>query len=57
MRQTYPSDITKAQFVQIRVVLYLLKSGCQWHMLPEVFLKWNPFIIISASGMSQQMEA
>lgn len=22
-------------------VLYLLKSGCQWRMLPEVFPKWT----------------
>ena len=22
-------------------ILYLLKSGCQWRMLPEVFPKWN----------------
>jgi transposase len=22
-------------------VLYLLKSGCQWRMLPEGFLKWR----------------
>ena len=22
-------------------VLYLLKSGCQWRMLPEVFPKWS----------------
>lgn len=22
-------------------ILYLLKSGCQWRMLPETFPKWN----------------
>ena len=22
-------------------ILYLLKSDCQWRMLPEVFPKWN----------------
>jgi transposase len=63
MRKSYPSDISKEAFEQIRpvlesvrkrtkprtvdlyevfcVVLYLLKSGCQWRMLPEDFPKWR----------------
>jgi transposase len=63
MRKSYPSDISKEAFEQIRpvlesvrkrtkprtvdlyevfcAVLYLLKSGCQWRMLPEDFPKWR----------------
>jgi hypothetical protein len=63
MRQSYPSDISREQFEQIRpllegarkktsprrvdlyevfcAVLYLLRSGCQWRMLPEGFPKWR----------------
>jgi transposase len=62
-RKTYPSDVTREQFEQIRPileaarmktkprsndlyevfcgVLYVLKSGCQWAMLPEGFPKWR----------------
>ena len=61
-RRPYPSDVSRAQFEQIRpilegvrkrtkprrvdlhevfnAVLYLLKSGCQWRMLPEGFPNW-----------------
>jgi len=63
MRKSYPSDISREQFEQIRellesgrkktrprqvdlydvfcAVLYLLKSGCQWRMLPRDFPKWR----------------
>jgi transposase len=63
MRKSYPSDISREAFEQIRpvlegvrkrtkprtvdlyevfcAVLYLLKSGCQWRMLPEGFPKWR----------------
>ena len=63
MRASYPSDISREQFEQIRpllesarkrtaprkvdlydvfcAVLYLLRSGCQWRMLPESFPKWR----------------
>jgi transposase len=63
MRKSYPSDISREAFEQIRpvlesvrkrtkprtvdlyevfcAVLYLLKSGCQWRMLPEDFPKWR----------------
>jgi transposase len=63
MRNSYPSDISKAAFEQIQPilegvrkrtkprevdlyevfcgVLYLLKSGCQWRMLPSEFPKWR----------------
>jgi transposase len=63
MRKSYPSDISREQFEQIRellesgrkktrprqvdlydvfcAVLYLLKSGCQWRMLPSDFPKWR----------------
>ncbi len=59
MRKSYPSDISREQFEQIRPylesarrhtkprtldlydvfcgLLYVLKSGCQWNMLPEGF--------------------
>ena len=62
-RQPYPSDISRAQFEEIRLileslrkrtrprvvdlyeifcaVLYLLKSGCQWRMLPREYPKWR----------------
>lgn len=63
MRTRYPSDISRVQFEQMRLllesarkktsprridlyevfcaVLYLLKSGCQWRMLPGEFPKWR----------------
>lgn len=63
MRQPYPSDITRAQFEKIRLILesarkktkprkidlydiycgilYILKSGCQWDMLPKDFPKYK----------------
>jgi transposase len=63
MRKSYPSDISREAFGQIRpvlesvrkrtkprtvdlyevfcAVLYFLKSGCQWRMLPEDFPKWR----------------
>jgi hypothetical protein len=62
-RKTYPSDINREQFEQIRSilesarkrtkprttdlyevccgVLYVLKGGIQWAMLPEGFPKWR----------------
>jgi len=62
-RRVYPSDISRAQFEQIRQalesvrkqpkprgvdlyevfcgLLYLLKSGCQWRMLPSEYPKWR----------------
>ena len=61
-RKPYPSDISLAQFEQVRPILesvrkrtkpptkdlheifnallYLLKSGCQWRMIPDGFPKW-----------------
>jgi transposase len=63
MRQSYPSDISRAQFEKIRpilesarkitkprkidlydiycAILYILKSGCQWNMLPKDFPKYK----------------
>ena len=63
MRKSYPSDISRKQFEQVRplleearkktrprtvelyevfcAVLYVLKSGCQWRMLPDGFPKWR----------------
>jgi transposase len=63
MRKTYPSDITRTQFKNIKSllesarkktrpreldlydvfcgVLYVLKSGCQWRMVPSDFPKWR----------------
>lgn len=63
MSRSYPSDITREQFAQVRPaleaarrrtrprtvdlydvfcgVLYVLKSGCQWRMLPHDFPKWQ----------------
>ena len=63
MRKHYPSDISREQFEQVRLllecarkktrprtvdlyevfcaVLYLLKSGCQWRLLPDGFPKWR----------------
>jgi len=60
---SYPSDISREQFEQIREVLesarkktkprqvdlydvfcgllYVLKSGCQWRMLPKEYPKWR----------------
>ena len=62
-KKKYPSDISREQFEEIRLVLesvrkktkprtvelyevwcavlYLLKSGCQWRMLPREFPKWR----------------
>lgn len=59
MRKQYPSDVSRAQFEQIKPLLssarkstrprqvdlydvlcgllYLLKSGCQWNMIPSDF--------------------
>jgi transposase len=55
-RKPYPSDISREQFELVRpllervrtvdlhevfnAVLYLLKRGCQWRMLPEGFPNW-----------------
>ncbi len=36
-------------------ILYLLKSGCQWRMLPEGFPNGIPFTIILASGIRHKM--
>jgi transposase len=63
MTHSYPSDITRKQFVKIQPILesvkkktrpriidlydifcgilYILKSGCQWRMLPKEFPKWE----------------
>ena len=63
MRKTYPSDINRTQFENIRsllegarkktrqrqqdlyevfcALLYVLKSGCQWRMIPSDFPKWR----------------
>ena len=63
MRKEYPSDISREQFEEIRLilegarkktrpreidlyesfcgVLYILKSACQWRMLPSDFPKWQ----------------
>ena len=63
MSHSYPSDISREQFVRILPVLesarrrtkprtvdlydvfcgvlYLLKSGCQWRMLPADFSNWR----------------
>src|SRR5690606_31227583 len=63
MRKYYPSDISREQFEQVRLllegarkktrprtvdlyevfcaVLYLLKSGCQWRLLPDSFPNWR----------------
>jgi transposase len=63
MRESYPSDITRKQFEEIRDdleaarkrtsprtvdlydvfcgILYCLKSGAQWRMLPKTYPKWQ----------------
>ncbi|WDA54976.1 MAG: IS5 family transposase ISCaa8 (plasmid) [Spiroplasma endosymbiont of Drosophila atripex] len=63
MIKNYPSNVSKEQFENIRLilenskkktkprsldlyevfcaVLYVLKSGCQWRMLPKDFPKWQ----------------
>ena len=63
MRNSYPSDISRAQFEEIRPILesagkrtkprkvdlyevfcalrFLIKSGCQWRMLPGDYPKWS----------------
>ena len=63
MRNSYPSDISRAQFEEIRPLLegvkkrtkprkvdlyevfcgllFLIKSGCQWRMLPKDYPKWS----------------
>ena len=63
MRKTYPCDLSREAFEEIRPllesvrkqtkprtvdlydvfcgVLYLLKSGCQWRMLPSEHPKWR----------------
>ena len=45
MSHSYPSDISREQFVRILPTLesarYLLKSGCQWRMLPADFSNWR----------------
>ncbi len=63
MRKNYPSNVSKEQFENIKLilentkkrtkprsldlyevfcaVLYVLKSGCQWRMLPKDFPKWQ----------------
>lgn len=62
-RKTYPCDISRKQFQNIRpllesvrkktkprtvdlyaifnAVLYILKSGCQWRMLPSEYPNWK----------------
>lgn len=32
-------------------IFYLVKTGCQWRMLPQDFPNWNWFITISANGV------
>ena len=63
MRKSYPSDISRVQFEEIRLilekarkktkprkldlydifcgVLYIVKTGCQWRMLPKDYPKWS----------------
>ena len=47
MSHSYPSDISREQFVRILPTLEsarswnLLKSGCQWRMLPADFPNWR----------------
>jgi transposase len=50
MRKPYASDISREKFEEILTVdlydvfcgvLYLLRSGCQWRMLPRDFPKWR----------------
>ena len=63
MVHSYPSDISREQFENIKLllesvrkktrprtvdlydifcgVLYVLKSGCQWRMLPKNYPKWE----------------
>ena len=38
-RRTKPATVDLYEV--ICAVLYLLKSGCQWHMLPREFPKWR----------------
>lgn len=62
-RKKYPSDVSRAQFEKIHLILesarkktrprsvdlyevfcailYILKSGCQWRMLPSDFPNWK----------------
>jgi transposase len=85
MRHTYPSDICRDQFEEIRPILesarkhtrprtidlydvfcgilYILKSGCQWRMLPVEYPHAVPrskngevATIISASGARRMMK-
>ena len=30
---------------------FLVKTGCQWRMLPKEFPKWESFITIIANGL------
>ena len=52
MSHSYPSDINREQFDRTKPrtvdlydvfcgVLYILKSGCQWRMLPADFPNWR----------------
>ena len=74
MSHSYPSDISREQFVRILPVLesarrrtkprtvdlydvfcgvlYLLKSGCQWRMLPATSPIGAPATSISGNGAS-----
>jgi putative transposase len=61
LKETYPTDLTEAQWQYIKKVLhiqtrkrkynlreiwnalfYIVKTGCQWRMLPSNFPKWQP---------------
>jgi len=43
MYKNYPSHVTKEQYLYelFCAILYLLKSGCQWRMLPKNSPKWQ----------------
>ena len=63
MTRSYPSDVSREQFIKIKPmlesvrkktrprkidlydifcgVLYVLKSGCQWRMLPKEYPQWE----------------
>ena len=37
----------------VNAVLYVVKSGCQWRILPHDFLPGKPFMIIIAAGIKE----
>lgn len=38
MNKIYPTDLTDTQW---NAIFYLLKTGCQWRMLPKEYPKWE----------------